>query len=110
MHFEVKSESLVLLLFLPHLSPHGSTLNLPHALRCAQHPWKYFLKLFIISPSSVQGRPSEKLNQIRQYKPKKSIREESTEGQNEKAERGGDRFLTSLLLCFGSELGIPPCW
>lgn len=48
------------------------------------------------SLSSVQGRPREKLKQIRQNKPKKSITEESVEGQNEKAERGG---ITSLHPC-----------
>lgn len=48
------------------------------------------------SLSSVQGRPREKLKQIRQNKPKKSITEESIEGQNEKAERGG---ITSLHPC-----------
>lgn len=60
MHFEAKSESLVLLLFLPYLNPHGPTLNLPHALWCAQHHWKYFLKLFVISPSLLSKGGREK--------------------------------------------------
>lgn len=79
MHFEVNSESLMFLLFLPCFSP-KAPFSYPCALQCVQHNWKYFLRLFAISTSLLAKGDSEKLNQTGLNKPKKSATEGSVEG------------------------------
>lgn len=59
MHFEVKSESLVFLLFLPCFTPKAS-FNDPGALQRVQHNWIYFLRLFVIFPSLLAKGDREK--------------------------------------------------
>lgn len=98
MHFEAKSESLVLLLFLPHLNPHGPTLNLPHALCNNMHNTTgdisssclLFLPLFC--PREAERKIEA--NQTEQAKEKRNRRKHRR--TNEKAERGG---ITSLHPC-----------
>lgn len=59
MHFDAKSESLVFLLFFC-FSP-KALFNYPCALQRVPHNWKYFFRLFVISPSLLAK--GEKLNQ-----------------------------------------------
>lgn len=87
MHFDAKSKLMVFLLFFCCFSP-KALFNSPCALQCVPHNWKYFFRLFVISPSLLaKGDWEKNWTKWDGTNQKESSTDGSIKGWNKNAER-----------------------